>query len=346
MGGCESIGPKFVKSVHHEYNDAIAKTNDEQLLLNIVRLKYRDTVCFLEVNNIAELRKLTTRIGPSGSKFGLVSNAGKHELGITAYSEIFQSPTVNYFPLRGEDFTKRMLSPVPIAVFLGLIQTGWSVKRVFHLGVECINRLDNASIASGPTPTKKPEYESFAEAVDLINTLHTQKHLIIGVNAETQKDLILKFTNSDSQVQKLKSLLGVKPDSSEFRFSSNFLDTCDTNLIVHTRSVMEILFYLSHAVCVPPKDIAAGLVTETKDKDGKIFDWSRSLSGKLVAIDYHEGKDRPSNAFVSVFYREKWFYIADNNLNAKSTFMLLNHLFNLQAGNSMASVPMLTVLAN
>jgi hypothetical protein len=346
MGGCESVGPKSIKSVHHEYNNAIVETNGEQLLLNIVRLKYRDSPYFIEVSNVSENRKFTTRVGPSGSKIGLSSNSGKHELGIIAYSEVFQNPTISYTPIRGEDFTKRMLAPLPVAVVLGLIQAGWSAKRVFNLGVECINRLDNAGTASGPTPMQKPEYESFVRAVDLMDDLYAQRRMIIGVNSGTQKDLILKFTDSDSQVQKLKSLLGVDPDNSEFRFSSNFLDACDTKLIVRTRSVMEILFYLSHAVRVPQKDVDAGLVTETKDKTGKIFDWSQSLSGKWIAIDYSEDRERPQNAFISVFYRGKWFYIADNNLNTKSTFMLINHLFNLQAGNSMASVPMLTISAN
>ncbi|MDR1906854.1 MAG: hypothetical protein LBQ03_01385 [Puniceicoccales bacterium] len=346
MGGCESIGPNFTKKVHYEYNDAIAKTNDEQLLLNIVRLKYRESPYFIEVNDIAENRKFTTRIGPSGSKIGLVSNAGKHELNIVAYSEVFQNPTVRYIPLKGEDFTKRMLSPVPLAVVLGLIQAGWNTKRVFNLCIECINHLDNASTASGPTPARKPAYESFAEAVNLMDALYSQKRLIIGLNSETRKDLVLKFTNSDFQSQKLKSLLGVDSNSSEFRFNSNFLDTNNTNLTVRTRSVMEVLFYLSHAVNVPQKDIDVGLVTETKDESGEIFDWSQYLSGEWITVDCSEARERPQNAFVSIFYRGKWFYIADNDLNAKSTFMFLNYLFNLQSGNSMASVPALVISTN
>ncbi|MDR0740738.1 MAG: hypothetical protein LBF34_03450 [Puniceicoccales bacterium] len=344
MGGCKSIGPSSVRKVHYEYNHAIAKTNDEQLLLNIVRSKYHESLCFVDVNGIDDVRKWTMRLGPNGSKFGLVSNSGKHELGLTAYTEIFQNPIIRYFPLKGEDFTKRMLAPIPIAVVLGLRHAGWDTRRVFNLCIEHINHLDNASFAFDPIFTQKPKCESFSEMVDLMATLWDQNRLLVGINSENQaQELVLRFVGSDSQSQQLKSLLKLDLNGSEFHFNSNFLDTCSTNLTVRTRSVMEVLSYLSHAVKVPQKDIDAGLVSEMKDKNGEIFDWTQYLSGEWIAINCSESQECPKNAFVSVFYREKWFFIADNDLNSKSTFMFLNYLFNLQSGNPMAFVPTLTV---
>ncbi|MDR0678363.1 MAG: hypothetical protein LBF44_02395 [Holosporaceae bacterium] len=334
-----------MEKTHYEYNDAAAKANNKQLLLNLIRPKYRDSFSFVEITSIAENRKFTTRIGPSGSKIGLDKNGGHTDLGILAYGEDSQSPLINYSFLSGEQFTKRMISPIPLTTVLGLVQAGWSISRVFSLCFECFNHLGNAGTASGPTPTKKPDYESFAEAVDLIEALYNEKHLLIGLHTENRKNLILKFTNSDPQSQALKSLLGVNQDSSEFCFCPNFLDI-RTDLIVRTRSVIEILFYLSHAVCVPQTDIDAGLVTVTKDSAGKIFDWSKNLSGKWISIHCFEGREQPKNAFVSIFYRGKWFYIADNDLNSKSTFMFLNQLFNLQSGNSTAPAPTLVIPKN
>ncbi|MDR2201127.1 MAG: hypothetical protein LBN94_03400, partial [Puniceicoccales bacterium] len=320
-GGCASIGPSSVKKAHYEYNGAIAQTTDEQLLLNIVRLKYRDNPYFLEVSSVSENRKFTTRIGPGPSKFGLVENGGKHEFGVTAYSEIFQNPTITYTPLQGEKFTQRMVSPVPLAVLLGLMQAGWGAKRVFGLCIERINGLDNASAASGPTPQEKPAYETFDEAVTLIDYLYGQNYLLIGLDSKDRRELVLKFTGNDVASKRLKSLLALDPYGSEFRFSSNFFDTNNVDLTVRTRSLMEVFFYLSHAIDVPSKDIEEGLVTETRDEEGEVFDWSKHASGKWISIHFSESKERPRNAFTAIFYRNKWFYIADNDLNSKSTFM-------------------------
>ncbi|MDR1303240.1 MAG: hypothetical protein LBJ81_01315 [Puniceicoccales bacterium] len=343
-GGCASLGPRAVKQTHYEYNTAIAKTTDEQLLLNLVRLKYRNMPYFLDVVNINENRKFTTRLGPSGSSFGLVGNANKHEIGLLAYSEIFQNPTIFYTPLKGEDFTKRLMTPIPLTLVLGFIQAGWKTKRVFNLCIERINQLDNASSASGPTPDKKPDNQSFAKAMDLIDELHEQNRLLIGLASDNANDLVMKFTNSDAKSQKLKSVLGVDSSASEFHFDSNFLSVNAKDLIVRTRSLMEMLFYLSHAVDVPQTDIDAGLVTLTKDEEGEVFDWSQSLSGEWIAI--HHAEQQPQNAFVSISYNGKWFYIADNDLNAKSTFMFLNYLLNLLSGNPKSIAPIMTISAN
>jgi hypothetical protein len=39
----------------------------------------------------------------------------------------------------------------------------------------------------------------------------------------------------------------------------------------------------------------------------------------------------PDLALVAIPYRGQWFYLADNDLESKSTFMLLTQLFHLQA---------------
>jgi len=49
--GC-SLGPQALKVSHGQYNEAIRMTRDEQLLLNLVRLRYRDAPTFLEVSSI------------------------------------------------------------------------------------------------------------------------------------------------------------------------------------------------------------------------------------------------------------------------------------------------------
>ncbi|MDR1435330.1 MAG: hypothetical protein LBI77_02905 [Puniceicoccales bacterium] len=345
-GGCASIGPRSIEKVHYEYNTAIAKTADEQLLLNIIRLKYRDNPYFLEVSSIAENRKFTTRIGTGGTEFGLVKNANEHKLALTAYSEVFQNPTITYTPLRGEQFTQRIVSPIPLGVVLSLIQAGWDVGRVFNLCVERINSLDNASSASGPTPTQKPVYESFAEAVSIIDALYKQDRLAIGLDTENQKKLVIKLMNADSQSQKLKAILGLNPNKNEFYFTSNFLDVNNSGLVVRTRSIMEVLFYLSHAVTVSREDIDGGFVTETKDETGAVFHWNEHLSGDWITVSSSEASKCPPNAFVRVLYRGKWFYIADNDLNSKSTFMFLTYLFNLQSGDSKAFIPSLIISAN
>jgi hypothetical protein len=50
--GCSPLGPKTIRLERTPYNLAIQETQDTQLLLNLVRLRYRDTPVFLELNGI------------------------------------------------------------------------------------------------------------------------------------------------------------------------------------------------------------------------------------------------------------------------------------------------------
>ncbi|MDP7639689.1 MAG: hypothetical protein QGG73_08230, partial [Candidatus Hydrogenedentes bacterium] len=52
LTGCNAVGPKALQSARVDYNEAIAQTWNQQLLLNLVRLKYRDTLIFLEVDSV------------------------------------------------------------------------------------------------------------------------------------------------------------------------------------------------------------------------------------------------------------------------------------------------------
>ena len=49
------------------------------------------------------------------------------------------------------------------------------------------------------------------------------------------------------------------------------------------------------------------------------------------------------NLFLSIKFRDSWFYIKDNDLHSKKTFMLLLELYNLQSGKRTSKGPVLTL---
>ena len=50
--GCRTVGPTSLQQTHPQYNHAISRSLDEQFLLNLVRLKYRDNPYFLSVASV------------------------------------------------------------------------------------------------------------------------------------------------------------------------------------------------------------------------------------------------------------------------------------------------------
>jgi hypothetical protein len=73
--------------------------------------------------------------------------------------------------------------------------------------------------------------------------------------------------------------------------------------------------------------------------DGKPFEWSQVM-GRVFRVQVSPSE--PANAYVRVFYRDHWFYIADSDLNTKTTFSLLTYLFNLKAAGKGGQEPLLS----
>jgi hypothetical protein len=59
LTSCTSFGPRELRQGHLAYNTAVKATMDEELLLNIVRLRYLDTLEFLEATSISAQSSFT-----------------------------------------------------------------------------------------------------------------------------------------------------------------------------------------------------------------------------------------------------------------------------------------------
>jgi len=342
--GCHSFGPKSVGETHPLYNEVISRSLNEQFLLNLVRLRYRDNPYFLEVGSVAVNTSLESSVG---SSFSLVSD-GADTIKPSGTLTYKQNPTVSYTPLRGNQFLKQMLTPVPLEALLTLTQSGWSVQRVMSVCVERANDLDNAANASGPTPGQEPRFEAFQAMADLLRDLQQADAMELGaapVAAEGKKghSLVLRFKGGAALAGKFKELcklLGVPENSTDLVLTTDFLNKPVNGVAVRTRSMMAIMFFLSHNIVVPASDENAGLVTITKLRDGERFDWA-NVTGRLFAVS--SVSSRPSDAYLAVPYRGSWFYVRQDDLESKSTFMLLNQLFNLQSGDVKMIAPTFTI---
>jgi len=337
LAGC-SIGPLTVKKNRTAYNRALIQTSKEQLLENLVRLRYRDTPYFLEVSSVTASPSAG---GTLGFLAQIISNSAPQAYTGSSETAYKDNPTISYAPLQGENFVKQLLAPISMESLLSMIQSGWSIERVFTLAVEKINSLENAPTASGPTPTAPPAYEDFQHSATLFRKVQSSRILELGVeNVGEKQQIAMKFLSNSEEARELKSLLGVPSGKQLIAFENDFLHRKRDAFTVRTRSLLGVLFFLSQAVKVPNSHVKKGLVTVTQHPDGSEFNWD-DVTGNLVKI--HSQRLKPMGAAVRVRYRGWWFYIKDSDLNSKSTFMLLGQLFNLQAGQTQTVAPTLTI---
>ena len=337
---CANLGPTTLKSERSNYNLAVQRTNDEQLMLNLVRLKYRDTPFFMEVSSVASQFSLSTSANASATLqdgvnglFGLGGSVGMTE-----------KPTVTYSPLQGDQFIQRVLSPLPLQTLALLFHSGWSIERIFRLTFQRMNHLKNAPGASGPTPSIAPHYLKFASAVKHLRALQVRDAISLSYHEENGvPQLILHINEEDKNSEEAKQFalaVNVEPGKTRYVLAFSPAYNRTDQIRVVTRSLLGIMFYISQAVEVPREDILQGKVTKTKTAEGNAFDW-KEITGDLLRI--RSTSDNPQTNSMVIFYRGTWFYIDDSDLSSKSTFSLLAQIFSLQAGKIQDNAPLLTL---
>jgi len=166
------------------------------------------------------------------------------------------------------------------------------------------------------------------------------------------KPLFLRFSkrsDDDPRAKRLRELLNLDPS----KYSFGIVDTVnsgveqlrsesgklsqvfesDTNLaeiVVNNRSMMEVLYFASAYVQVPEAELSRGLVRKVGLVD---HDWLTVLVSQ----------DEPSDAWLKVKFHGNWFYIAANDLKSRTSFGLLDALFESVVGNVPGAKPLLTV---
>ena len=338
LTGCNSFGPDGLKHSHPLYNEALAQSMNEQILLNLVRQHYNDPTFFLDVINIASTMKFTV----SGSAGG--SSLGQTPMGaVGSASEYYTQPTISYAPMQGEEFVKSLLAPIDLEKLYRLMHSGWSLRRIFGICIERINAIENAPTASGPQPAHPPvNHEQFLRLIDLLELLHQHQAIRLDTDIKAnQTYLHLDTSRLPSETKQLQKLLELDMSLPRYRLGENILLYDDDLIVFHTRTMMGVFYYLSQGIETPAEHISDGLVKQTTYPDGRIYDWSQTSGGKMLRI--HSSRHYPEHAFLAIHYRDYWFYIADADITSKASFTLLTILFRLQSGAAKTNTPALTI---
>jgi hypothetical protein len=192
LGGC--AGPEAMRVARTQYNEAIHDTAKEQLLLNLVRLKYRESVFFLEVNSVATSYKFDAsgtlqatspwRVTPRASG----TQGGSHVASITGLYD--ENPTFSYAPVQGEEFTRRLIGEISIKTLVAILRSGWAVDVVMRIAVDRIGDGNN----SHADPNAAGE---FRELCSLWRKLQKRGDLSISTGTEEEKPVVTNIYRMD-----------------------------------------------------------------------------------------------------------------------------------------------------
>ena len=181
--GC--LGPNAIRHTRIKYNEVVRDTNDQQLLINIVRLRYADSAVFIDLPTITSQFEVSGRsnyLGGYGNQSPGPTSLGLGELSLR------DTPTLSYHPREGREIAKALLTPLSADLF-SVVNAGAGIEQLLLLTINDMNDVPNAPRATNLTPKVPDGNDEFLRGIRILASLRDREatELAIGTDEEAEE---------------------------------------------------------------------------------------------------------------------------------------------------------------
>lgn len=154
--GC--MGSWAMRGTRLEYNKSVSHTASQEMLLNIVRMRYGETPTFLDMPSVVSQTE-ASMVGNGAQKSAL---QGALDGGFN----LRDRPTISYAPRTGDNMAASMLKPLKAEAILD-ISPGNDTRMFLWAFVDSINGVRNSPTATSPTSRVLQDNDEYRYGVDL-----------------------------------------------------------------------------------------------------------------------------------------------------------------------------------
>lgn len=334
--GCSSIGPDTVAEDQFDYNGAIARSSQEQLLLNLVRLRYNEAPVFLRVASVISQYSRVVMADASGSINGSIT--GGDTAGAGARFTWVDRPTITYTPVSGREFSRNLLTPLPPGSIFKLLQAGWPADLVIRMSVTSINEMDGEIARPALSRQMEPE---LLRLFELWRTLRDESAVGVRETAtetgHTRITLVVKPgplpPGTQEHLDEFLGLLGAPAGATEIPLEYGRIPSTSSSMAVMTGSIWDVMLNLAWQMEVPAEHVESG-------RTGPTF---RSATHAQPPLEIRHAAEPPVDAFVAVETQGYWFYIPQEDSRSKRVFAFLQLLLSLSESDIEAVGPVVTI---
>jgi hypothetical protein len=346
LSACTSVGPATVPRDRIDYATAIGDSWKQQTLLNIVKLRYGDMPIFLEIAQVIAGYQLESTVsGGFNAANNTAGVVGPFTAGgsVLAQGKYTDRPTLIYAPLTGNDFLRKLMTPIPPSAVLFVLQSGYAADLVMPIALDSINGINNASKRS----MNRPGDPRFLRLVQLLRDQQLTGAVQVRIErgkGDAETSLIVFGPSKDPEAaaksREIRSILGLKPELQELKVIYGGYSGKNDEIDMQTRSMLQIMLELAAIVQVPASDVAEG-----KAAPGLVSDQLAEAQAP-AALQIVSGDKPPPEAYVAVPYKGRWYWIADTDIRSKYTFAFVMLLFSISDTGVRGNAPVVTVPAS
>ncbi len=352
--GC-ALGPGALERTHGRYLDAVSLVEEEQLLRNVVRVRYDEAPLVLNITSVTTQYDFSA--GAEARPFFSTEATGNLFKSFTSVLPFAQAsasarPTFSFDPADDGATMRQFLTPISDDALTALVRTVPRLDTVLRLWIERINGLaeirrpaellqaikdrglvsiqadESEAVVGGPIPAAAMTASAAVEAA--------RDGLRYRPSPDGKSWLLVRRTNglavqvtpgaeASPELAELRSLLGLRPELTRYRLRvigaalpEPAAQAAGDTIHLTARSTARVYKFLANAVEVPAAHLAEGVARSPYDELGR-------AEGVFV-VHSCVGHKRPPHAFLAVCYRGHWYYIDDRDADSKASLALVLQL--------------------
>ncbi|MFZ9882146.1 MAG: hypothetical protein ACO3QC_12165 [Phycisphaerales bacterium] len=183
FGGCNAA-KDALRADFTDYNTILQTSETRQMLLNLVRLHYRESPLFMQAGSLTASYENVVSTNASGSLEQGDSSYLRAGAGFTFSSK----PTISYSPVEGKEYVQQFMAEITPDTFALLMHAGWPVRTLGELIIAEVR------LPSGERLIGNAEAANYAQFVEFLgelqraesaNMLRFVKRADGGVDCET-----------------------------------------------------------------------------------------------------------------------------------------------------------------
>ncbi|WED42201.1 hypothetical protein [Legionella cardiaca] len=328
-----------------DYNQTLQLSDTKQILFNIVRSRYLESNYFLKISNITGQYAIGVNAVGNGSWFSDNLLYRSQTLQSELAAGYRDAPTISYIPLESSGFVKLVLQPITLnELYLMSYGDTKEISALMRLVIKRMGNVLNVGDATFPDSTIIPQYKDFSRIIYLIRSLRLKNQIgFYYVNHKKDKHYSFYLTPEglhSSEAREIRKLLHIPGQPQELILTETFPPAQSNAVFIQTRSVLGIISMLSHSVVVPEEHKRKGWVEITRDRGSREFDWSKVLSSMMTVCS---SKQAPKDAYVSVYYKDYYFYVKNSDRRSKLTLSIIQQFISMKGTYNPQEAPQLTL---
>jgi len=337
LSACAGFGPTTISRDRFDYTAAISDSWKHQMLFNMVKIRYGDAPVFMDVTSVISQYQIAGQINLAAS---INSTPWSNSETLGAMGQYVDRPTISFTPILGDKFARSLMAPIPPAAILSLLQAGYPADLVFRMLVQEINGIRNRFGGEARARSADPEFYLLLEKLRKI-----QSDGAVGMRVQRkdkEEAALMVFRGKrdpamEALTLEVRKMLGLDPRTGEINVVYGTVPRNDREIALQTRSLLEVIIDLSADIEVPAAHVQEQRVSPTHVE--------QAVAGKQIPplIRIRSSPEKPGDAFVSIPYRNTYFWIDDRDLRSKRIFSFLMFVFTLVETGEKGAAPIVTI---